>query len=266
MDRAELAARFDEPLPEHGVALETILGELERRSAGGLAGGTGGRYFGYVTGGSLPAAAIVEAWTAAVDQNPGMWPLGPAAVELEQVTIGWLAELLGFPAASGYFGSGATMANTVALAVARHSFGRKHGVDVTEQGVRALPELAVYGSEELHLSDHKALRTLGLGSGCVRKIPIDERYAMRVDLLAEAIERDRAARRRAGDRDRAGRFGQHRRVRPDRRDRRRVRERTASGSTSTARSARSSACGHPRRRSSQASSAPTRWRSMATSG
>ena len=192
IDRAELAARFAEPLPARGVALETILGELELRSAGGLAGGTGGRYFGYVTGGSLPAAAIVQAWTAAVDQNPGMWPLGPAAVELEQVTIGWLGELLGFPAASGYFGSGATMANTVGLGVARHWFGRKHGVDVAAQGVRALPELAVYASEELHLSDHKALRTLGLGSGCVRTIPIDDRYAMRVDLLAEAIERDRA--------------------------------------------------------------------------
>ena len=192
IDRAELAARFDEPLPEHGVPLGTILGDLEARSAGGLAGGTGGRYFGYVTGGSLPAAAIVEAWTAAVDQNVGMWPLGPAGVELEQVTIGWLADLLGFPAGSGYFGSGATMANTVGLGVARHWFGRKHGIDVAQQGVRALPELAVYASEELHLSDHKALRTLGLGSGCVRTIPIDDRYAMRVDLLAEAIERDRA--------------------------------------------------------------------------
>ena len=191
--RAELAARFDEPLPAHGEPLETILSELERRSAGGLAGGTGGRYFGYVTGGSLPAAAIVQAWTAAVDQNPGMWPLGPAAVELEQVTIRWLGELLGFPAASGYFGSGATMANTVGLGVARHWFARRHGVDVAEQGVRALPELAVYASEELHLSDHKALRTLGLGSGCVRTIPIDDRYVMRVDLLAKAIERDRAA-------------------------------------------------------------------------
>src|SRR6476659_8546550 len=122
--RAELAARFDEPLPEHGVPLESILGELEARSADGLAGGTGGRYFGYVTGGSLPAAAIVEAWTAAVDQNPGMWPLGPAGVELEQVTIGWLADLLDYPAESGYFGSGATMANTVGLAVARHRFAR----------------------------------------------------------------------------------------------------------------------------------------------
>jgi glutamate/tyrosine decarboxylase-like PLP-dependent enzyme len=192
IDGAELAARFEASLPRRGAPLETILGDLETRSAGGLAGGTGGRYFGYVTGGSLPAAAIVQAWTAAVDQNVGMWPLGPAAVELEQMTIRWLGELLGFPAASGYFGSGATMANTLGLGVARHWFGRKHGVDVAERGVRALPELGVYASGELHLSDHKALRTLGLGSGCVRTIPIDERYAMKVDLLAEAIERDRA--------------------------------------------------------------------------
>jgi glutamate/tyrosine decarboxylase-like PLP-dependent enzyme len=193
LDRAAVAARFDESLPEQGVPLETILAELERRSAGALAGGTGGRYFGYVTGAALPAAAIVEAWTAAVDQNPGMWPLGPASVELELVTIRWLADLLSFPAASGYFGSGATMANTVALGVARHWFGRKHGVDVAQQGVRALPAFAVYGSEELHLSDHKALRTLGLGSDCVRRIPIDDRYAMRADLLVEAIELDRAS-------------------------------------------------------------------------
>jgi glutamate/tyrosine decarboxylase-like PLP-dependent enzyme len=193
LDRATLAARFDEPLPERGLPLESILGELEERARGGLAGGTGGRYFGYVTGGALPAAAIVEAWTAAVDQNVGMWPLGPAAVELEQVTIRWLAELLEFPAASGYFGSGATMANTIALAVARHWFGKRHGVDVIEQGVRALPELAVYGSEELHLSDHKALRTLGLGSGCVRRVPIDERYRIDVGALARAIRADREA-------------------------------------------------------------------------
>src|SRR4029078_10471626 len=95
--RAELAARFDEPLPEHGVPLESILGELEARSADGLARGTGGRYFGYVTGGSLPAAAIVEAWTAAVDQNPGMWPLGPAGVELEHVTLLSLTHVVDFP-------------------------------------------------------------------------------------------------------------------------------------------------------------------------
>ena len=57
--------------------------------------------------------------------------------------------------------------------------------------MRALPEFAVYGSEELHLSDYKALRTVGLGAGCVRAIPIDETYAMRVDELARAIRNDR---------------------------------------------------------------------------
>jgi aromatic-L-amino-acid decarboxylase len=193
LDSETLHARFAEPLPEDGLPVDAILAQLDERSAGGLAGTTGGRYFGYVTGAALPAAAIAEAWTAAVDQNTGMWPLGPAAVELEQVTLGWLSDLLEFPGASGYFGSGATMANTVCLAVARHAFGKKHGVEVARDGVRVLPELAVYGSEELHLSDHKALRTLGLGSDCVRAIPIDRAYAMEVQPLVEAIERDLAA-------------------------------------------------------------------------
>src|SRR3954454_22097073 len=188
-----LRERFDEPLPERGTAPAAVLKELEEKAEGGLAGGTGGRYFGYVTGAALPAAVLAEAWTAAVDQNVGMWPLGPAAVELEQVTLGWLADLLEFPRGSGYFGSGATMANTGALGVARHWFGRRHGVDVARDGVRALPELAVYGSVELHLSDHKALRTLALGSGCVRAIPIDRAYAMEVAPLVEAIDRDRAS-------------------------------------------------------------------------
>jgi glutamate/tyrosine decarboxylase-like PLP-dependent enzyme len=192
LDAAELRARFDEPLPESGMPAERVLAELAERCDGGLAGSTGGRFFGFVTGAALPAAAIAEAWAAAVDQNPGMWTLGPAGVEVEQVTIGWLADLLGYPGKSGYLTTGATMANLVGLAVARHWAGRRHGVDVREEGVWGLPRLAVYGSEELHLSDFKALRTLGLGAGCVREIPIDERYAMRVEPLVEAIERDKA--------------------------------------------------------------------------
>jgi aromatic-L-amino-acid decarboxylase len=147
-----------------------------------------------------------------------MWPLGPAAVELEQVTLGWLADLLDLPHTSGYFGTGATMANTIGLALARQAFGEQHGVDVREAGVRALPELAVYGSEELHLSDFKALRTLGLGAACVRKIPIDDRYAMRVDLARGGDRAGPSARRRAGDRDRAGRKREYRRERSDRTD------------------------------------------------
>jgi glutamate/tyrosine decarboxylase-like PLP-dependent enzyme len=190
VDATELSARFDEPLPETGMPVEEVLGELVERSEGALVGSTGGRYFGFVTGAALPAAAIADAWAVAVDQNPGMWTLGPASVVTEQVTLRWLADLLGFPPGSGALTSGATMANLIGLAVARHRAGRRHGVDVREEGVWGLPRLAVYGSEELHLSDYKALRTLGLGAGCVREIPIDERYAMRVEPLVDAIERD----------------------------------------------------------------------------
>jgi glutamate/tyrosine decarboxylase-like PLP-dependent enzyme len=193
LDAIELRARFDEPLPETGMAVERVLGELAERCDGGLAGSTGGRFFGFVTGASLPAAAIAEAWAAAVDQNPGLWSLGPAGVEVEQVTLRWLADLLGYPRGSGAFTTGATMANLIGLAVARHWVGKRHGVDVREEGVWGLPRLGVYGSEELHLSDLKALRTLGLGTGCVRTIPIDDRYAMRIEPLVQAIERDRAS-------------------------------------------------------------------------
>jgi glutamate/tyrosine decarboxylase-like PLP-dependent enzyme len=192
IEPAELRALLDEPLPERGVALESILGELADRVAPGLPGTTGGRYFGYVTGGVLPAAAIAEAWVTALDQNPGLWTLSPAGVELDQVVVGWLFDLLELPRGSGVITTGATMANTVCLAVARHGFGKRHGVDVKVEGVAALPPLAVYGSEELHFSDFKALRTLGFGSACVRSVPIDERYRLSVPGLVEAIERDRA--------------------------------------------------------------------------
>lgn len=191
VDVETLRARLDEPLPERGAPVESLLPELERKLAGSLPGTTGGRYFGYVTGGVLPGAAVVEAWTAAVDQNPGLWALSPGASELDELALRWTAALIDYPAASGILTTGATMANLVGLAVARHWFAKRHGVDVAAEGVRALPPLAIYGSVELHLSDLKALRTLGLGSECVRRIPIDECFALRADLLEEAVERDR---------------------------------------------------------------------------
>jgi glutamate/tyrosine decarboxylase-like PLP-dependent enzyme len=192
LDAAQVRALVDEPLPERGLPVEEVLGELVERTAPGLTGSTGGRYLGYVTGGVLPAAAIAQAWAAAVDQNTGLWSIGPAASELEQVVLGWLTHLLQLPRGGAVMTSGAAGANLVCLAVARQWAGRRAGVDVNVDGVGALPPLAVYGSTELHFTFVKALRTLGLGAACVRSLPVDEAYRFDPAELEQAIARDRA--------------------------------------------------------------------------
>jgi glutamate/tyrosine decarboxylase-like PLP-dependent enzyme/mannose-6-phosphate isomerase-like protein (cupin superfamily) len=193
IDAAAMRALLDEPLPERGIPLGDVLGALVERVEPGLAGTTGGRYLGYVTGGLLPSAAIAQAWAVAVDQNPGLWALAPAATELEQVVLGWLAELLGLPSGGATFTSGAAGANLVCLAVARHWAGGQAGVDVNRSGVGRLPALAVYGSSELHFTNVKALRILGLGEDSLRQVPVDEAFRLDVTALERAIAADRAA-------------------------------------------------------------------------
>ena len=190
IDAATLRERLDEPLPETGLPVEAVLPALVEAVSPGLVGSTAGGYLGFVTGGVLPAGAIAQAWAVAVDQNSGLWALSPAATEVEQLVLRWLAELLDLRHESAVFTSGAAGANLVSLAVARQWVGRQVGVDVNVDGVRALPPVAVYGSTELHFTDVKALRTLGLGSGVVRHVPVDDAYGLSVPHLREAIARD----------------------------------------------------------------------------
>jgi glutamate/tyrosine decarboxylase-like PLP-dependent enzyme len=193
LDAGAVRERVQEPLPERGMPLESVLAELVQRVEPGLAGTTGGRFLGYVTGGVLPAAAIAQAWATAVDQNTGLWALGPAAAEVEEVVLAWIADLLDLPRGGAVFTSGAAGANLVCLAVARHAVGRSLGVDVNREGVAALGPIAVYGSTELHFTNAKALRILGLGSSCLRAVSVDEAFRLDPDALADAIERDRRA-------------------------------------------------------------------------
>ena len=196
VDAPSLRARLQEPLPERGIPVTDVLPELVRLVAPGLVGTTAGGYLGYVTGGVLPAAAIAQAWAVAVDQNAGLWALSPAATELEQLTLRWLAELLDLPHESATFTSGAAGANLVSLAVARHWAGARHGVDVNRDGVSALGDLVVYGSTELHFTDVKALRTLGLGTHCLQPVPVGPDFRIDVDALRAAIASDATASRR----------------------------------------------------------------------
>jgi aromatic-L-amino-acid decarboxylase len=123
-----------------------------------------------------------------------IWRTGPAATELEEVTLAWLRQMLGLPAEfDGHINDTASTSTLYALAAAREMAGdlriRQDGM----AGRTDVPRLRVYCSEEAHSSVHKAAITLGLGLAAVRNIPTDERYQLDADALDAAIAEDRAA-------------------------------------------------------------------------
>ncbi len=117
----ELVEALGGPLPEESQDPQVVIENFAAAADPGLVATPGPRYFGFVTGGSVPAAIAAEWLTAAWDQNAGLHVLSPAAAAIEHVAAGWLLELLGLPSsASVGFVTGATVANTTALAAARH--------------------------------------------------------------------------------------------------------------------------------------------------
>ena len=109
------------PLPEHPTDPLTVVEDLAAAADPGLVASAGGRYFGFVVGGSLPAALGADWLTSAWDQNGGLYALSPAAAVAEEVAGSLAVDLLGLPAGTSVgFVTGATMANFTALAAARH--------------------------------------------------------------------------------------------------------------------------------------------------
>jgi len=119
---AELRARLGGPLGEAGQEPVSLINELAAALEPGLVATAGPRYFGFVTGGSLPAALAADWLVSAFDQNAAMYVMSPAAAVVEEITAAWLLDLLGLPpqAAVGFV-TGAQMANFSCLAAARNA-------------------------------------------------------------------------------------------------------------------------------------------------
>jgi glutamate/tyrosine decarboxylase-like PLP-dependent enzyme len=175
-------------LTEAGVDPGTVIDELAGALVPGLTASAGPRYFGFVTGGSLPVAVAADWLVSAYDQNAAMYVMSPAAAVAEEVAAGWVLDLLGLPAGSGVgFVTGAQMANFTCLAAARHALLAAAGWDVATDGLRLAPELTVLAGERAHVTLTQALRLLGLGSACVRWVPADSRGRMIAAGLRSAI-------------------------------------------------------------------------------
>jgi glutamate/tyrosine decarboxylase-like PLP-dependent enzyme len=143
----------------------------------------GGRFFGFVVGGSLPATVAANWLAGAWDQNAGIVVLSPIAAKLEEVAMRWMLELLGLPPDCGAgFVTCATQANFAALAAARHALLARKGWTET-QGLFGAPPITVVVGEEVHVSVLKALSLAGLGSDRVIRVPVDDRGRMRADAL-----------------------------------------------------------------------------------
>ena len=134
----------------------------------------GGRFFGFVTGGTQPAALAASWMVSAWDQNAAMRVMSPAAAAFEDIALEWLREALGLPAGStGAVVTGATMANFTGLAAARHALLERAGWDVENDGMFGAPPLTVVVGEEVHVSLVKTLGLLGLGRRRVVRVPVD---------------------------------------------------------------------------------------------
>ncbi|MCX4747526.1 pyridoxal-dependent decarboxylase [Kitasatospora sp. NBC_01287] len=177
------------PLPEPGIGLRGALAEFTARWEGSLSGSAGPRYLGFVTGGVTPAALAGDWLTATLDQNSNS-SLDPAGQQLERETVGWLRACFGLSAAQhGTLVSGATMSNTVGLAIAREWLGERLGVSPAEDGVAALGRVRVL-SGAAHSSIAKGLSILGLGRGALLPVAtLPGREAVDVAALERELAR-----------------------------------------------------------------------------
>lgn len=172
------------PLPDAPTPPRDVLALLDEVGSPATVASAGRRYFGFVTGGALPATVAASWLATAWDQNCFSATMSPAVAAIEQVALGWLLDVLGLPrAAGGAFVTGATMANLTALAAARRAVLARAGWDVDERGLAGSPALRVVVGEEAHPTLFKALGILGLGRRAVTTVPSDAQGRLRADAL-----------------------------------------------------------------------------------
>ena len=176
--------RLGGALPEDGMAPSKVLALLDQAGSPATIASAGGRYFGFVTGGVLPAALACGWLASAWDQNAFSSVSSPVGADIESIALEWVRQVLGLPAdCVGAFVTGATMANFTALAAARHAVLARLGWDVEADGLCGAPPVTVVVGEEAHASLFKVVALLGLGRERVVTVPSDDQGRMRAEAI-----------------------------------------------------------------------------------
>jgi glutamate/tyrosine decarboxylase-like PLP-dependent enzyme len=184
----ELRTLLGGPTPDRPAEPAEVIATLADALDAGSVATAGPRYFGFVTGGALPATLAADWLAIGADVNAAAYVMSPVAGVAEDIALAWLSDLLGLPAGvSAGFVTGATMANFTGLAAARHHVLAKAGWDVERNGLQDAPRVHVVVGEERHVTVDAALRYLGLGEATAHVVPADEQGRMRAERLAGVL-------------------------------------------------------------------------------
>ena len=190
---AEMRARLARPLADHGLAAVQVIDELDADTAGGILGSQSGRFFGWVIGGSSPAAMAADWLTTAWDQNSGIHACAPALSVVEEVAAGWLREIFDFAPDTGVgFTTGAQMAHMTCLAAARHALLRDRGWDVERKGLAGGPPIRVLANVDRHTTVDRAARYLGIGLDAIVPLAVDDDGRVTPRVLRAALAQSSA--------------------------------------------------------------------------
>ncbi|MEL6149229.1 MAG: aminotransferase class V-fold PLP-dependent enzyme [Chloroflexota bacterium] len=183
-------ARFDEPLPDGPHDAQDIIRLLHEAGSPATVAQGGGRYFGFVNGGIIPAALAARWLADAWDQNGALHVMSPVAAKLEQLCEQWLVDLFGLPegTAAGFV-NGTSTATMCGLLAGRNELLRRAGWDVAEQGLFGAPPLRVVMSEQSHGSVRKGLAIIGMGRAQIESVPMDDQGRLRLDALPPLDDR-----------------------------------------------------------------------------
>jgi glutamate/tyrosine decarboxylase-like PLP-dependent enzyme len=183
-----LRSRLGGPLPEEPTDCRQVIADLADAVEPGLVASPGGRYFGFVIGGTEPAAIAADWLTSTWDQNAGLFVCCPSSAVVEEVAGAWLVQLLGLPSGVGFgLVTGCQMAHVTALAAARHGVFARAGWDVGERGLIGAPAVRVLAGAQRHITVDRALRLLGFGSGSIIPIESDGQGRMIAAALSDAL-------------------------------------------------------------------------------
>ena len=183
-------SKFHEPFPEHGADASEVVAKLDELGSPATVASIGRRYFGFVIGGSTPAALAASWMVSAWDQNGCMRVMSPVASELEEIVLAWICEALQLPAGcAGGIVTSATMANFTGLITARYALLAKAGWNVNDEGMFGAPPIDVVVGEEIHALALKALALAGFGKKRVKVVEVDGQGQMRADKFPKVNER-----------------------------------------------------------------------------